>query len=398
MKVLILSHKPPYTYVDGGVLAIRNLMEAIAEMGHEVDMLSIETKKHPYIAPESSKNNIHIETVFNDTTVKAREAFLGLFRKGSYNVSRFKSGAFEERLRSKFSETDYDLIILESLFSTCYMSVLKELTKAPLILRSHNVEYKIWERLAEEESSFLKKSYLKHLCSRLKKYENEIMEKMDAILYISELDRKHFNFSDKHGVVIPFVRDLKKNESPVVNTSFFHLGSMDWKPNINGVDWLIHSVWPIVKKKVPAARLFLAGKDMPKDYFNLEEQGIFVEGYVDNGDSYMQEKGIMLVPLFSGGGIRIKIIDGLCNGVPILSTSVGAEGIPYRTDIDIAIADSPDAFAQKMIDFTESQEKVQSLSENGFLLAEQNYTISSIKPKLEQFFTALNLSQEQGSK
>ncbi len=389
MRILILTHKPPYTYIDGGVLAIRNLMETMADIGHEVDVLCFETKKHPFLPPESFPKNIKVETVFKDTDIKIHEAFIGLFRKGSYNVDRFRSDAFVQKIKELINENNYDLVILESLFSTSYLSIVRGLITCPIIMRSHNVEFKIWERLANEETSFLKKKYLEHLCRRLKKYEEETINRLDGIMYISNLDQSYFNFINVPSTVIPFVRNINDSKLAVKPASFFHLGSMDWKPNKNGIQWLLTNVWPMVRKEVPHATLHLAGKDMPNEYFNREDEGIFVKDYIANGDAYMRENGTMVVPLFSGGGVRIKIIDGLCNGVPIISTSIGAEGIHCTPNEDILIADTVDDFAKRMIEIAKTPELLEGLNEKSLLLARTNFSKASIVPKLEVFFNSV---------
>ncbi len=386
MRILILTHKPPYTYIDGGVLAIRNLIEVLAQMNYDVDVISFETKKHPFIPPEDQPENVQISTVFKDTDIRIQEAFIGLFRKGSYNVERFRSEAFVQKIKSLVSMNNYDLVILESLFSSSYLSLMRSLVDCPVIMRSHNVEFKIWQRLAEEEVSFLKKKYLNHLCKRLKRYEEDTMMKLDGVMYISELDQAYFDDLNIPSTVIPFVREINNSNLEIKPKSFFHLGSMDWKPNKNGIQWLIEHVWPLVLKEIPDARLNLAGKDMPLEYFQMEDRGIYVEDYIANGDEYMRNNGIMLVPLFSGGGIRIKIIDGLCNGIPIISTSIGVEGIPCNPDQEIAIADSSEAFAKKMIGLLSNPSSLSALREAGLILAENHFSKSSIVPKLESFF------------
>ncbi len=391
MRILVLSHKPPYTYVDGGVLAIRNLIEVIAQMGNTVDVLSFETKKHPFLPPVKMPDNVSVNTVFKDTDIRIHEAFIGLFRKGSYNVERFKSPQFVQEIKNLISQNSYDMVILESLFSTSYLSLLRNLVSCPIIMRSHNVEFKIWERLAVEEKSFLKKKYLIHLCSRLKEYEEETMSKLDGVMYISDLDQSYFKDLNISSTVIPFVRDLNITDNPIERNSFFHLGSMDWLPNKNGIQWLLDEVWPIVREKKPEAKLFLGGKDMPKEYFQLKDQKVFVEDYVENSDQYMKKHGVMLVPLFSGGGIRIKIIDGLCNGIPILSTSIGVEGIPQDNEEQICIADTAEDFANKMIALLNDKDELVSLGENGGKLAKKYFSKESIVPKLDSFFNQINI-------
>ncbi|MBE0642362.1 MAG: glycosyltransferase [Bacteroidales bacterium] len=125
----------------------------------------------------------------------------------------------------------------------------------------------------------------------------------------------------------------------------FHLGSMNWRPNEEGIAWMLGEVWPLLLSQGCAPELYLAGRHMPEWIMQGHWQGVKVYGEVPDSSAFMQRYGIMVVPLLSGSGLRIKIIEGMEAGRAIVSTTVGAEGIPVKHGEDILLADSPDTFA-----------------------------------------------------
>jgi glycosyltransferase involved in cell wall biosynthesis len=130
--------------------------------------------------------------------------------------------------------------------------------------------------------------------------------------------------------------------------SFFHLGSMDWLPNLEGMKWFLDDCLPLIRQKIPLFKIYLAGRAFPVSLMERADENIICEGEVPDAKGYMAGKQIMIVPLKSGGGMRVKIIQGMALGKTIISTSIGAEGINYTNGKDILIADSPTEYLQQI--------------------------------------------------
>ncbi|MEC8616408.1 MAG: glycosyltransferase family 4 protein [Bacteroidota bacterium] len=345
MRVLQICHKPPYPHIDGGCIAIKNISQGLIDKFDEIKILTISTQKHPFKKeefPESFLEKSKIEHVFVDTKLNIVDAFSNLVTYDSYNISRFFSPDFNALLIKSLRAESYDLVILESLFTTPYIQTIRSYSSAKIVLRSHNLEHIIWKRLANETHNPAKKIYLNLLSNQLKKYELNVINDVDGIACISVEDEKKYKSLDykKPIICIPFGLDIheyvpedKKTHEEI---KFFHLGAMDWKPNLEGVSWLVENVWPKIKREIPNAELHLAGKNMPNWFLDEKFEGIVNHKEVENAIEFMNSMDIMLVPLFSAGGLRVKIIEGMALSKPIISTSIGAEGIEHNQNIKIA--------------------------------------------------------------
>src|ERR1700741_962982 len=319
MRILQIAHKSPYPSIDGASLAIQAISNGILDLGHQLHVIAMHTPKQFCNLDEVPGDFIkrtRFQLGYIDNRIKVIPAFLNLFSSTSYNISRFHTKEFEALVTQSLEHNKYDLILLDSLFVTPYLPVIRKLSKAKVILRPHNVEYTIWENLRKNEGNILKKLYLGLLIKRLKKYELDTFEGVDGITAISSLDEKQAGLLTQTPVCcINFGLDFKKDRFKTTqavspeNMTAFHLGSMDWLPHVEAIEWLMQEVWPKVLAINPDAKLHLAGRNMPQRFFDFEKlKGVSVTGAVYNPVEFMRNKALMLVPSFSGGGVRIKII------------------------------------------------------------------------------------------
>jgi glycosyltransferase involved in cell wall biosynthesis len=164
---------------------------------------------------------------------------------------------------------------------------------------------------------------------------------------------------------------------------------MDWLPNIEAVDWLLNSVWNDVLKSKPDAQLILAGRGMPERFKKLASSNITIIDDVKDSSTFYQTYDIMLVPLWSGSGLRIKLVEGLAYGKAIVTTSIGAEGIPYSHNKDLMIADTSNAFATDIIELLSNPSKKQDLQQSARVLAEKTFDYKLIAQQLISFYKTL---------
>lgn len=394
MKILQICSKIPYAPKDGGGIAMNILTHGLMEQGNVVHVLAVSTPKHflnEDLIDADYKRKTSYQSVFIDTSVKSSSAVLNLFSSKSYNVVRFYSQAFEKVLIEKLKSEQYDIIQLESLWVTPYLDVIRKHSKAKIVLRSHNVEYLIWERLASEATGLFKQKYLSLLAKRLKNYELNLLNKYDAIACITELDASVFK---KAGCTIPIIHipfgiDLEKykvDDSNLEKPSVFHIGAMDWQPNIDGVNWFLKNAWDKLIGLYPSLKLYLAGKNISSNY---NQTNVVVDGEVVDAHRYISSKSIMIIPLSSGGGLRVKIIEGMALGKTIVSTSIGAEGIDYENKKNILIADSPSEFVDAIDKCINDSTFTDMLGKNARLLTETKYNNKLICNKLSDFYKSL---------
>lgn len=397
MRILQLCIRVPYPAVDGGSIAMLQLQDALHQQGAEVTVLAFNTVKHPVdisSLPREYLSATSLETIPLDNRVKPLQALLNIFSGESYNIVRFINQDFEEALIRKLKNTHFDVVLLESLFMIPYLEVIRRYSRAKVVLRAHNIEHLIWNRLSIQEKNPIKKWYLRLLTSRLQRYELGALNKVEGIAAMTPEDIVLFR---EMGCTQPLHLcpvGLKLEDYPIKSEGdpalVFHLGAMDWRPNQEGVMWFLSDVWPRILSKVPHARLSLAGKNMPKEIFSAQYDGVRVQGFVNDAKTFVRAGGIMVVPLFSGSGMRVKIVEGMALGKAIVSTSIGAEGIGGRDRQDYFLADSPEEFAESVVKLLVNPALQRQLGNNARHFAEVHFDQGTIARQLLAFFEELH--------
>jgi polysaccharide biosynthesis protein PslH len=380
VKLLLLSNKAPYPPNDGSSIAIYNMAQGLVDAGAEVYLLTINTLKHfkpDDEVPIEFKKNTHYQSVKIDTSITLGGTLKNLVSNDSFFVSRFFSNEFKSKLIETLKQNTFDIIQLEGLFMGVYMDVIRQYSKAKLVLRTHNVEHFIWERHIANEKNYFKKHYLHLQNKRLKHFELAALKKADGIVSISESDTAFFktlNFSKPLTTSITGVNVKAYNlPNTVDENSMFIFSSMDWLPNQEAVNWFLDACWYEVKKELPSMRLIIAGRNMPQHYFNLKDERITILNNVKDASQIYQHYHIMLVPLLSGSGLRIKLIEGLSYGKAIVSTSMGAQGIALETNKDCVLADTATDFVNAIIHLTKNKSFGKQLQENAKAFANEHF-------------------------
>ena len=394
MKILQLCLKPPLPARDGGCIAMNNVTEGLLQAGHKVKVLTIFTYKHdlnPELMPEEYVEQTGIEGVFIDTRVNAVEAFASFVTADSYNISRFFSTDFDIRLAKLLRNEDYDVIHLESLFMTPYVGTIRRLSTAPIVLRSHNLEFVIWEKIAAGTSNVFRRMYLKYLTRKLRSYELSMLNEVNGIAAISEEDKNRMLALGvkKRIRTIPFGVDL--NQYPYESEAYsevalFHLGAMDWGPNLEGVLWFLKNIWPSVHERFPQLKFYLAGRNMSDEISRLNLANVEVVGEVENAVSFMHSKAIMIVPLLSAGGVRVKIIEGLAMGRAVISTSLGAEGLNCEHGTQLLLADRKEDWLEAIEKLLHDEETRKSMALEGRKHVAAHFDIAAVTNQLVNFY------------
>lgn len=396
MKVLQICHKPPYPVKDGGCLAINQISRSLLSQGVDLHILSLATPKHPFLKesfPEGYLEKTHFTPIFVDTTVNAVDAFINLVTQDSYHVSRFFSTDVDMYIQEVLEKDAFDIVLCESIFTAPYIDTIRRLSAAKIVLRSHNLEFSIWHRIAKSKKTGLKKTYLKILTRQLKDYEVQLLEKIDGLIAINPDELKHYKRLGlrKKSTTIPFAVDLDKYQpsNQAEPRSVFHLGSMDWQPNLEGVDWFLKKVWPLIIKKVPDLKLYLAGRQMPEWLLELKQEGVEVIGEVSNAQEFIKSKNIMVIPLKSGGGMRVKLIEALALEKPVVSTPLGANGVSVQDGKNILLARQPRDFVSAICSLVAEEKKAETIGSDGRKLVEEHYDLARLSEKLMAFLKTL---------
>ena len=393
MKILLLCNKSPYPAFEGGPMAMNSIVTGLLEAGHRVKILAVNSKKFhvvPEDIPEAYRQKTGIELIDVDLKVRPLKAFANLFTSKSYHVERFISKEFNNRLIQVLKAELYDVVQLETLYMAPYVDTIRKYSKASIVLRAHNVEHLIWERVAKGTRFFLKRFYISHLAKTLRHYELSAINKVNGIAAITRKDAAFFRkYCATPTIDIPYgvyPEDFHPNYEVAEKPQFYHIGSMNWMPNEEGIRWFIDDCLEAVVAKVPDFVFHLAGRNMPGWLANLKNPHIDVVGEVADAKEFVANHDVAIVPLLSGSGIRIKIIESMALGKTVITTLVGAEGILYDEDVNLIIAENKAKMAEAIRRIQENPSMAEEIGKAARRLVEEVYDNRKITGRLLLFY------------
>lgn len=387
----------PYPPIDGGAIATLNLSKSFFELGHDVTILSLNTKKHYSDIskiPVELQKNIRFITVDIDTTIKSNLAIKNLlFSNLPYNAQRFISEIFRNELIKLLSAEKFDIIQIEGLYMGLYIETIKQFSSAKIALRTHNIEHEIWKRTYLLEKNILKRQYLVILTNRIKRLKKRLLNTYNLLVPITKRDEQFFKeFGNiKPSFVTPIginINELKADFSNIEYPSIFHIGALDWTPNQEGIIWFLKNIWKNLKDKNPKLNFYIAGRNAPEWFVNkINCNGVIYLGEIDDAHKFINSKAVMIVPLLSGSGMRVKIIEGLALGKTIISTSIGAEGIDVTHNQNILIADSTKSFKESLEKVLTNNANFEKIGKNAITFAREYYDNTNIAKSLIDFYS-----------
>ncbi len=398
MKILQLCKKFPYPLMDGESIAVHNLSKSLQQQGCEVTLLAMNTLRHYYEAaqtPDSLRHYRAVHRVDIDNRIKIHDAFFNLFSRDSYHITRFISSDFSRQLVKLLQQEEYDVVQLETLYLAPYIPLIRQHSQAIIAMRAHNVEHEIWQRITSNTSFPPKRFYLRHLTRKLRKFEIEALRQFDIMVAISERDLHKFWNMGYQGaaVVVPIGIEATTYQPDYLaykrEPTMAFIGSLDWMPNIEGLNWFLESVWPVIRLKYPAMQLHIAGRNTPVWLQQLQLPGVTVHGEVPDAAAFINQHSMLIVPLLSGSGMRAKILEGMALGKVVLTTSLGLEGIAARHEKEVLVADTPQDFLQTINWCFRQNGQLENLGRNARQFVAQHYNNQEIGRQLLQAYSSL---------
>jgi glycosyltransferase involved in cell wall biosynthesis len=333
---------------------------------------------------------VSVYTAAPEATGSARYFdYLRHFRnRAPYSISKFAAPQVRKFLREWIPQRKFDVAVCDFLASTLNFP---DKLATPTALFQHNVETILWKRKAEFEAKWVDRIVSKVEYAKMRRFEPEQTRRFHHVIAVSETDRETMSsmVGREHISVVPTGVDLSKYRyDPAARPSgplVVFTGSMDWAPNIDGVEFFCNEIWPQVLTKVPGARFRIVGRDPQPRVKALASDNVEVTGTVPSIIDHLREAAVFVVPLRIGGGTRIKIYEGMAMGKATVSTTIGAEGLDVQHGRDILLEDSPAGFASAIATFLQN-EQVRRRYEAAAAATARNYDWSVIA---EQFVEVL---------
>jgi len=326
------------------------LAQSLARVGAEVEVLSLNPRKHRVTVGAAP---VPLQAVDIDTSRVIVPLLRAMTGDAPYIVGRFVSREFRDALRATLKRFQPDVVQIESPFLLPYAAVVREESRARVVLRSLNVEFRIWESLARNERNPFRRIARRLIAASLCAYEVRHLDTPDAIVPISDADGEDFRrLGCKRPIhVAPCGVTLSDSlHDPPEPWRAGFIGSLDFRPNQEAVEWIVGELWPRVMELKPMARLSIGGSSPPAWMRRRAlGDGIEFHGFVDDADAFMRRMSVVIAPLFAGGGMRIKVLEAMALAKPVVATTLGAGGIDVEHERNVVIADDASSFADGVV-------------------------------------------------
>lgn len=403
MRVLLLTQVLPYPPDSGPKIKTYHVIKYLAQR-HRVTLVAFvrDTDKPEYIA--------HLKTLCERViTVPIQRAasrdlvFLGksLLSGQPWMMLRDERPEMRAALAELAATSQFDIVHADQLNMGQYALPFPSGRK---VLDLHNALWVLYKRMSEAQSFT---NPMKYLLMRdwplLKRYEAEMCRRFDAVTAVSEEDKAALIEAGAPSAmtVIPIAVDLDSQpyiERQPKGPHIIHIGTMYWPANINAINWFLDAIYPLIKARLPEVRCTLIGARPPESIIERAkaDPSLTVTGYVDDPLPYLQDASMMIVPLKAGGGMRVKILNALAQGIPMVTTTVGCEGIAVTPDKDILIADEPASFAEASLRLLTDADLNQRISQNGRDMVMRRYDYREAVKPLDDIYAEIVAKPAKG--
>ena len=391
LRLLLLTTKPPFPLTDGGRIAVYEPLRRLAARGHQATLLTFRSPGQDQDALAHLETLCCVEYVQHDTRTRPSGMISNLLSSLPYNVSKYRSPLMMQKLREMLTGEAFDVVHLEQVHLACYQEIVRGEFGVPAVLRQVNSESHLAERFWRTQTG-LRRIYARLQATRLRRYEAEMCARMDCCLMITAGDAERLrDLSPRANIrVIPAGVDIAEFQPAPdlaeAETVVF-VGSMDWRPNADAVLWFAREALPLVKDEFPGLQFYVVGRQPPVEIRRLtESDAIHVTGYVDDVRACLARAAVCVIPLRVGGGMLVKLLQAMAIAKPVVSTSVGAEGIAVEHNRHLLLADTAADFASGVVSLLRDRGLRERLGQNARRLAAEHYSWEATTDLLEQAY------------
>lgn len=409
MKILFLSQILPYPPDAGPKVKTWNVLRYLVNSGHEVTLVSFLRTEEERFQSDVKKQGIHLITVPIKRN-RIKDIYYWLISNITQRPFLIQRDDLPEmrKLVSEMVKNDhFDAVHADQITMTQFVPFENEkqqdTTGYITIFDAHNATYSIMDRMRQNSAWFLR-PILRLETARIKKYEASLIKNFDFTLAVTEQDRELLAHSSRDSIeiqnayeriqVIPIAADttsLQPVERIASSHNIMTLGTLHYPPNADGIRWFIKEVFPLIRIKIPDVTLTVIGKNPPADFLKLKDDSvgsINLTGYVQDLRPYLKKAALMVVPVRAGSGMRVRILEAFAWGIPVITTTIGLEGIAALTGDDVLVADEAGDFANEAVRLLNDVELQSTLAKNGRNLVTKLYDWQVVLKKLDEIYHA----------
>jgi glycosyltransferase involved in cell wall biosynthesis len=407
-RILFLTQIVPYPPDAGPKVKTWHVLRFLANRSHEIHLVT-------FVRPEEEK---YLDTLRELCTQvypvpirrsRVKDGFYWLrsnLTGRPFLIERDDLRAMRALVDQLLNHQKFDIVHADQLTMTQFALNHKRHDLAR-IFDAHNAVWTILDRMADN-NSWLVKPILKLEASRVKRYEGRVVQEFEQTLAVTDIDKNALieavnsnrmnNAPQTRISVIPISVDtqqltpIKRDDR---STNILTLGTLHYPPNADGIRWFLRDIFPLIHTAVPQATLTIIGKNPPADFLEFERQHqetIKVTGYVPSLQPYLEKAAIVVIPVRAGGGMRVRILESLAWGMPLVTTTIGLEGIEARSGKEVLVADEPDEFARAVASLLKDPALRDKLSTQGRTLAETRYDWQVVFKDLERIYREIEFS------
>jgi len=402
-KILFLTPELPYPPISGGKLISWKLLQHLSNK-YEVSVFCFLRDKDKFFLDEF-REKVDLKELFFEVMDKKRSIItyiMSIIRGVPLSIYRNYSFFFMNEVSEKLKLNRYDVILVDHYTMYQYVS---ENFKGKILLNEHNAEYLIWERLSKNKDyNFLIRMLALWESRRISKYEKIICMSSDKVLCVSSNDIKSLaklGVNEDKFELVATIGDDELLEFPDIEfedteRSILFIGTLNWEPNVDGLLWSLRGCWKQLKKRFPALKIYIIGANADPRLVNLskKDKDIILTGFVENVEEYYVKSRVFVNPLRFGSGIKVKSLNALYRGIPLVTTSIGIEGLDVRDMVSVAVANNEKDMVEKVSILIKDRDIWNTLSKNSRQLAREKYASNRCFEKLDKAIES-NLGENQ---
>lgn len=404
MHILFLTQILPYPPTSGPKVKTWHVLRYLSQRGHKITLASfVRPEELPYVdAVKDVCSTVHTVPIHRSRVNDVRYFLHSLVSGRPFLVERDDLSGMRAVVQQVVKTEPVDVIHADQLTMAQFAFPLDTngSKKPKLVFDAHNAVWTITERMKDNAPFYLKPPLWLET-KRIKQYEGMLVTDFEATLAVAEPDRLALldavqAYKSNEMVppisVIPIAVDTDQIRPVVRNTDSLNIltmGTLYYPPNADGIRWFVQEVFPLVRGKMPNATLTIVGKNPPRDFVRLSEDsqsGIKVTGFVEELDPYFAKSALMVIPVRAGGGMRVRILEAFARAMPVITTTIGLEGIDAQRGSDVLVEDNPSNFADAVLRLLHDKELQATLASNGRRLVETKYNWQVVLDELDKTY------------